>query len=162
MSRVGKAQRTAMRGRNSSEIRLAALTQQIRNIALAAPMEQGTWNRLHAVAHGIDALVEGLPGRDAAPAIRWTGGVPDDKHTAVDNLARIAKHYPPLSDGLPMLTQAQAAEILDRYQSARELVARYYWTQSRKEGQRNDDAAREFLTDTAGDSPSSPDHLVKP
>lgn len=74
---ISRAEKMAKRGRNSVEIRLGALTQELRNIALGAPLEQGTRNRLHAIASAIDSLVEGIgvsgpQVKPRCPPVQWT------------------------------------------------------------------------------------------
>jgi hypothetical protein len=67
-----RAQRVATRSRYPAELRLLALTQEIRDIARGATIPDGTRSRLHAIAHGIDRIGDELTGKDKPqPRMRW-------------------------------------------------------------------------------------------
>jgi hypothetical protein len=53
---MSRAETVAKRSRHPTEVRLAALLQEIRDIARGSEMPKGTRNRLHAIADGIERL----------------------------------------------------------------------------------------------------------
>ena len=79
---MSRAERTAKRTRNAPEVRLHAHAQQIRNLADRAPMNQGTRNKLHAIAHGIDELTDALAGVEKQ-RMQWTRALSATPHQCI-------------------------------------------------------------------------------